>query len=236
MSLLKIPFILVASYAFVKGFSPPQPPATKEERFKTHGFETLWYSKTPAPGSRLTFMAGLMESATIIAWNYQSHPISRTILSSLVFSGGRPDKLYLSKTSAIGFGMMLTGSLIRQSAYKHMGRYFRFQASIQKDHKLITTGPYSVVRHPSYIGLLVMHLGWVLWYSGDGSWVRESGLWNTVAGKAVVLTYVFGLLCGSLYVTLARMGHEDEALRKTFGKEWDDWAKKVPYKIIPGIY
>lgn len=181
-------------------------------------------------------LAGLLEIATILAWNYPSYPLSKTVLSTLVFSGGRPDRLHLSTVSAIGFAMIVIGSWIRLSTYRHLGRYFRFEASIQKDHKLIVSGPYSIVRHPGYSGMLVMHPGWVLWFSGEGSWVRESGLWNTVGGKVITLTYFVGLLCGSLYVTLMRMGHEDEALKKTFGKEWEEWARKVPYKVIPGIY
>ena len=35
---------------------------------------------------------------------------------------------------------------------------------------------------------------------------------------------------------LARMSKEDIALRNQFGKKWDDWAKRVPYSIFPGIY
>lgn len=34
---------------------------------------------------------------------------------------------------------------------------------------------------------------------------------------------------------LARMSKEDEALKKTFGQDWIEWATKVPYKLIPGI-
>jgi hypothetical protein len=26
------------------------------------------------------------------------------------------------------------------------------------------------------------------------------------------------------------------ALRKQFGKTWDDWAERVPYSVFPGIY
>lgn len=43
-------------------------------------------------------------------------------------------------------------------------------------------------------------------------------------------------MLGHLGVTLGRMKMEDAALRAQFGKEWDDWAKRVPYSVIPGIY
>ena len=34
---------------------------------------------------------------------------------------------------------------------------------------------------------------------------------------------------------LLRMSREDEALKKVFGDEWDDWARTVPYSLIPWI-
>ena len=61
-------------------------------------------------------------------------------------------------------------------------------------------------------------------------------MWNTTLGRSVVVIY-FSLLniVGSIFV-LARMSKEDIALRNQFGKKWDDWAKRVPYSIFPGIY
>ena len=75
------------------------------------------------------------------------------------------------------------------------------------------------------------------WYlSSKGSWIIESGLWNTILGKLLVVIYfsLFNIL-GAI-IALARMSKEDVALRNQFGKKWDDWAKRVPYSIFPGIY
>ena len=33
-----------------------------------------------------------------------------------------------------------------------------------------------------------------------------------------------------------RMSKEDEALHRLAGKKWEDWAEKVPYKLVPLIY
>ena len=104
-----------------------------------------------------------------------------------------------------------------------------------KDHELIVSGPYSVVRHPSYTGFILISGGWLPWYLSRGSWIIESGLWNTMLGRFLVVIY-FSLLSSSIIFTLARMSKEDIALRKRFGKKWDDWAKRVPYSIFPGIY
>jgi len=39
-----------------------------------------------------------------------------------------------------------------------------------------------------------------------------------------------------LYLVLSRMEVEDRALRKRFGREWDEWAGRVRYQVIPGVY
>lgn len=138
--------------------------------------------------------------------------------------------------SAIGGAMIVAGTLIRLTTYRYLGKFFKFEASIQKDHQLVTGGPYAFVRHPSYTGLILSHPGWVLWHFGEGSWVRESGMWNTFAGKFVILGFFVSIICGMLYLVLMRMKNEDDALRKQFGKNWDTWAKNVPYFLIPGVY
>ena len=63
----------------------------------------------------------------------------------------------------------------------------------------------------------------------------ESGLLNTMSGRLLVVIY-FSVMFTIIIFTLARMSKEDIALRNQFGKKWDDWAKKVPYSIFPGIY
>ena len=181
-------------------------------------------------------MAGIAEIATILAWNFRSSDFSQLILSLLVMKGGRPEGLQLTPIIALGGIMIITGSLIRLATYRYLGEFFRFEASIQRNHKLVTVGPYSIVRHPGYTGLLISHSGWFLWQFWEGSWVRESGLWDTAQGKMVTLPYTIIIIVGSSYLVLARMSNEDEALRKQFGKQWEDWAKRVPYYVLPGIY
>ena len=119
--------------------------------------------------------------------------------------------------------------------YRHLGRFFRFEASIQKDHELIVSGPYSVVRHPSYTALILIFGGWFPWHLSKGSWIMESGLWDTMLGRFLVAIYII-LLIATIFFVLTRMSKEDMALRNQFGEKWDDWAKRVPYSIFPGIY
>jgi len=63
----------------------------------------------------------------------------------------------------------------------------------------------------------------------------ESGLWNTILGRLLVVIYFGGINTFGLSIPV-RMSKEDIALRNQFGKKWDDWAKNVPYSVFPGIY
>ena len=60
-------------------------------------------------------------------------------------------------------------------------------------------------------------------------------MWTTILGKLFVVIY-FSVIITIIFFTLARTPKEDMALRNQFGKKWDDWAKRVPYSIFPGIY
>ena len=131
--------------------------------------------------------------------------------------------------------LMVIGAMIRDRCYREMGKHFTFPITILKDHELITSGPYSYVRHPGYTSAYFCFSGIVIWYTAEGSWLRESEVYKKPLAwlfLAVPMVY-FLTVCVTLF---RRMHREDEELEKTFGKEWDEWAKKVPDRIIPGIY
>ena len=106
--------------------------------------------------------------------------------------------------------------------------------SITKDHSLVTSGPYGIVRHPSYTGGIMTVASVFLLHATKGSWVRESGLLQYLPGKVAAGIFVF-LITPATVVLLLRMKAEDRALRRQFGDKWDSWAARVRYMIIPGI-
>ena len=95
-----------------------------------------------------------------------------------------------------------------------LGRRFSGLVAIQPEHKLVTSGPYRYLRHPSYLGLLVYVLGWGLAFR---SW----------AGVALA-----GLLLPPL---LARIAAEERLLQSQFGAEYDAYRARTS-RMIPGIY
>lgn len=136
---------------------------------------------------------------------------------------------------AVGWALMFTGCLIRLSCFRALGRMFTFELTVRKDHKLITTGPYAYVRHPSYLGGNMASIGVVLCHLTAGSWLLESGVLDNGITKGVVGGWLLvAAFLSSL--TSPRTKQEDNTLHAEFGKSWEEWAKKVRFKMIPGIY
>jgi protein-S-isoprenylcysteine O-methyltransferase Ste14 len=81
-----------------------------------------------------------------------------------------------------------------------------FGAQLYADHKLVTRGPFAVVRHPMYLGLIAAALGSLLLYQ----------TWMALA-YALFAPFV-----------LRRARGEDQALAAEFGEEWRSYSQRVP--------
>lgn len=77
----------------------------------------------------------------------------------------------------------------------------------QKRHKLATTGTYSYVRHPQYVGFVLVMFGFLL-------------QWPTILTLAMFPVLVW------MYARLARL--EERETRAAFGQAYDDYAARVP--------
>jgi len=114
------------------------------------------------------------------------------------------------------FGVVLfaLGGALRIWPVFVLGRRFSGLVAIQPGHTLVTSGVYGVIRHPSYLGLLVNALGWALAFR---------------SGVGVLLT---ALLLPPL---VARMMAEERLLRTQFGHEYDAYCSRTS-RLIPGLY
>jgi protein-S-isoprenylcysteine O-methyltransferase Ste14 len=114
----------------------------------------------------------------------------------------------------LGVVLFLAGGALRLWPVFVLGRRFSGLVAIQPGHTLVTSGIYGVIRHPSYLGLLVMTLGWGLAFR---SWV------------GVLLTVLM------LPPLLARIHAEERLLRTQFGAEYDAYCARTA-RLIPGLY
>ena len=114
----------------------------------------------------------------------------------------------------LGVVVCFLGGLLRLIPVYVLGKRFSGLVAIQPEHKLETKGIFGTIRNPSYLGLLISSLGWVL--------VFRSG--------------VGVLLVASMLVPLiARMQAEERLLRKHFGAEYDAYCART-WRLVPGIY
>jgi protein-S-isoprenylcysteine O-methyltransferase Ste14 len=114
----------------------------------------------------------------------------------------------------LGVGLFAAGGALRIWPVFVLGRRFSGLVAIQPGHTLVTSGVYGVIRHPSYLGLLVNALGWGLAFR---------------AGVGVLLT---ALLIPPL---LARMRAEERLLRTQFGAAYESYCARTA-RLIPGLY
>jgi len=114
----------------------------------------------------------------------------------------------------IGVALFASGGVLRIWPVFLLGRRFSGLVAIQPGHMLVTSSIYQVIRHPSYLGLLVNSLGWALAFR---------------SGVGILLT---ALLVPPL---LARMHAEERLLQTQFGDEYDVYRSRTS-RLIPGLY
>lgn len=167
--------------------------------------------------------------------------ISKSITSLSVRSHAFPDFDPAAPSAALIAGTILSiiGAAVRSHCYRTLGRLFTFELSIRQGHKLVTSGPYSIVRHPSYAGGLCSYLGGLLCQLHTRSWlVSCSGLFPS-SSEAVKWTLACIWVASSsvFYSGLAgRLRKEEAMLEKHFGDQWRRYTKKVPYRLVPWLY
>jgi protein-S-isoprenylcysteine O-methyltransferase Ste14 len=114
----------------------------------------------------------------------------------------------------LGVALFAAGGALRIWPVFVLGRRFSGLVAIQPGHTLVTNGVYGVIRHPSYLGLLVNSLGWALAFR---------------SGVGVLLTV---LLIPPL---IARIRAEERLLRTHFGGEYEAYCRRTS-RLIPGLY
>jgi protein-S-isoprenylcysteine O-methyltransferase Ste14 len=114
----------------------------------------------------------------------------------------------------LGAAVTIAGLLFAVWAREHLGRNWSRSVTIKQGHELITTGPYAVVRHPIYTGILTGFLG-----------------------MAIAISQVRGFIVFVLIflVFWVKLRMEEEWMRSQFGERYATYARQtaalVPYLL-----
>ena len=98
-------------------------------------------------------------------------------------------------------------AILSWTAVLHLGRQFRVTAGLYHDHQLVTTGPYSIVRHPIYTSLLAVLIS------------TQSILTPVPWAAASLILFIVG--------TEIRVRTEDKLLASRFGTQFQQYRKSV---------
>ena len=113
------------------------------------------------------------------------------------------------------FGILILGLGVRGVAIVTLGRDFSTNVATRAGQRLQRSGLYSLVRHPSYLGLELIFLACAL----------HSRTWACFAVVLIPPTLA----------VLYRIHVEETALRLAFGADYEDYSRSTK-RLVPGVY
>jgi protein-S-isoprenylcysteine O-methyltransferase Ste14 len=139
-----------------------------------------------------------------------------TLLGWLLFARGRWPFFpgHDAAVALAGAVLALTGALLAAWAKARLGRLFSPHLGVQHGHRLVTSGPYAVVRHPIYLGIIDFFIGSALFFNDVG---------------LLVVAFLF-----VLYFT-AQLRIEERLFARHFGAEWEAYRLRTP-PLFPRIF
>jgi protein-S-isoprenylcysteine O-methyltransferase Ste14 len=117
--------------------------------------------------------------------------------------------------SVAGLLVMWAGLAVRIWAIMVLGKSFRMTVEVDAGQKVVDSGPYRWVRHPSYTGILLLMVGLSLVY---GNW----------PALAILLVLPAGVLIHRIFV-------EETVLTEVIGRAYTDYAARTK-RLAPGLW
>ena len=141
---------------------------------------------------------GLTKLILILRYHEASRQWFAVLFVLLVSLLGQPQETLLY----IGTAIAILGMVIRMWA----------AGFVMKNKELATTGPYAYVRHPLYVGNILLLLAYSL----------ASSLWWSFLLMGFLLWFYYP----------PTIAYEDNKLHNIFGEEWEKWSKDI-HALIP---
>lgn len=143
--------------------------------------------------------------------------VAAGVLLAIVLSRTAPAAaIRLAAVAAwIGLGLLWCGIALRFWSFRTLGRYFTFIVQTSADQPVITDGPYRVIRHPSYAGILLAVTGLGLFI---GNWLS-------------LVSLTIAMACGLVF----RIRVEERALLQNLGDDYRNYAA-TRKRLVPFIW
>lgn len=132
------------------------------------------------------------------------------------FAARLPGRIYhWNLFFAMGSVMVILGLVLRIAAIQTLRQHFTYTVTQVEQHELIRTGLYSRIRHPGYLGQILVFTGTAL------------ALSNYLSLLGMVIPVMIGYL--------NRIGVEEKFMERSLGEKYLDYQKKTK-KLLPGIF
>jgi protein-S-isoprenylcysteine O-methyltransferase Ste14 len=138
-----------------------------------------------------------------------------TLLAAPVLNAFHLGALGWAAVGWVGVGLMVGGIALRLWATRVLGRFYTRTLRAADDQQVIDRGPYKVLRHPGYSGVLVM-------WAGAGL-----ATLNWVVGAAVIVA-----MCGAYRY---RIRCEEGMLRSALGQRYEAYMART-WRLVPFVY
>ena len=112
----------------------------------------------------------------------------------------------------VGIILLIVGVIIHESSHRI---HKQAHQQSEKIEKLATQGIYSKIRHPCYLGLILIYFGFA--FASRIVWI-------------LVPVVIFAVL------TVLTAIREEEVMREKFGKEYEEYMGQVPWRFIPKVF
>ncbi|MDT5127240.1 MAG: hypothetical protein QOG79_5758 [Mycobacterium sp.] len=168
-------------------------PAALQRRMKAGPIaETRTIQKLVITGTIVAVVAVLVVSALDHRFGWSHVPTPVVVLGNVL----------------VGIGLGFTQLVVIQNSYAAA------TITVEADQKVVSTGVYGLVRHPMYVGTLIMMVGTPL--ALDSYW----GLLVTILAFPILAL---------------RIDDEEKMLRQELDG-YDEYTKKVHYRLVPGVW
>jgi len=115
----------------------------------------------------------------------------------------------------LGLSVAWLGMAEKAWSVRALGEFFTVDVTVAADQRVIDDGPYALVRHPSYTGMLMAILGFGI--------ALDS--WGAVAAALFL----------PLAAVVIRIRHEEAMLRRELGEPYEAYARRTA-RLVPGIW